>query len=216
MTPFLSIVVTGRNDNHNGDFDLRAEYAIRHNAALLTEAGIDYEYVWVEWNPLPHRPLFGDTVRCWVKRFRGYVVPPAIHNHWCDNPSIGVMQFLAKNVGIRRAQGTWILATNADTYLTPDLVTSVRSLQARDDVMFLAERIDFDAAACSGHANSTPKPFNICRRNESCRTCPRSATHQFKPATNPDRVWVGRARPYAVALKPVRVPASVMTASLIA
>jgi hypothetical protein len=141
--PLLSIVVTGRNDNHNGDFNTRAEYATRHNAALLKKYGIRYEYVWVEWNPLLDRPPFGETVRTWVENFRGYVVPPAIHNHLCDNPRIGVMQFYGKNVGIRRATGNWILSMNADTYLTNEVVGKLTQTPLSSNTFYLATRIDF-------------------------------------------------------------------------
>ena len=96
-TPFLSIILTGRNDNHNADFDRRAELAIRHNAALLAGHGVAAEWIWVEWNPLASQPLFAEKLKAWVAPLRTYVVSPAIHRHCCDNPHIGVMQFLAKN-----------------------------------------------------------------------------------------------------------------------
>jgi hypothetical protein len=144
--PFLSIVVTGRNDNHNGDFDLRAEYALRHNAALLNQTGLPWELVWVEWNSFENRPAFHTRIRQWIPSARAVVVPPAIHIHLCDNPSIGVMQFHAKNVGIRRVRGEWILSMNADTYLTPELLPRLLgNLQL--DTFYLAERVDFDSAA---------------------------------------------------------------------
>lgn len=141
--PLISIVMTGRNDNQNGDFELRAEYAIRHNAALLEKYGIEYEWIWVEWNSLPGRPLFGAAVRRMVRNFRGYVVPASVHNHLCDNPHIGVMQFFGKNAGIRRAAGEWVLSMNADTYLTDEVLSQLAAGSLRKDTLYLATRVDF-------------------------------------------------------------------------
>jgi hypothetical protein len=141
--PLLSVVMTGRNDNHNGDFDVRAEYAIRHNIALLDQFGLNYEYVWVEWNPLPDRPLFAVKIREWIKNSRAFVVTPEIHRHFCDNPSMGVMQFFGKNAGIRRARGEWILSMNADTYLTPEVLGKMHGDNLRKDTFYLATRVDF-------------------------------------------------------------------------
>jgi hypothetical protein len=146
VAPFLSLVVGGRNDNHNGDFDLRAEVALRHNAALLNQTGLPWELVWVEWNSFEDRPAFFTRIRPWIPSVRAVVVPQVLHNHLCDNPSIGVMQFHAKNVGIRRARGEWILSLNADTYLTRDVLRHFHG-NLQSDTFYLAERVDFDSAA---------------------------------------------------------------------
>ena len=51
-TPYLSIVVTGRNDDFGGDFNGRFFRALRFNHDELTRAGISYELVFVEWRPI--------------------------------------------------------------------------------------------------------------------------------------------------------------------
>lgn len=161
-TPFLSIILTGRNDNHNGDFDRRAELAIHHNSALLKKHGLAIEWIWVEWNPLADKPLFAEKLKTWVSPLRTYVVSPAIHRHCCDNPHIGVMQFLAKNVGIRRARGEWILSMNADTYLTDEVFAAGKK---DPDTLYLATRVDFD----SRHLNDSPgdlEQLNVVRTSE--------------------------------------------------
>jgi hypothetical protein len=152
----VSIVLTGRNDNHNGDFNRRAEFAIRHNAALLKAYGVDVEWIWIEWNPLPNTPLFAEILKSWIAPLRAYVVPPALHRNLCDNPHIGVMQFLAKNVGIRRARGEWILSMNADTYLTEEVVRGMKH-DLKVQTLYLATRVDFD----SRHLTEEPSSYPI-------------------------------------------------------
>lgn len=153
----LSLVISGRNDNHNGDFDLRAEYAIKHNTALLNSLSIPLEIVWVEWNPLPHTPLFASKLQLWHHNVKSFVVTPEIHNHVCDNPGIGVMQFHAKNTGIRRAQGEWILSMNADTYLTKEVLLPLSSDKLDPDLFHIATRIDFHSL----HLETPPSEYPI-------------------------------------------------------
>src|SRR4030095_9388187 len=51
MLPYLSIVITGRNDNFGGDFNQRLLAAAAYNHQLLSGAGVEYELVFVEWRP---------------------------------------------------------------------------------------------------------------------------------------------------------------------
>ena len=140
----LSIVMCGRNDDCNGDFDLRAKLAIQYNNSLLSKTDLDVEWVWVEWNPVPNRPLFHERFAEWGIDVQLNVVSEEQHARLCMNPAMGLMQFLAKNVGIRRAQGEWILSMNADTYLSDEIVdclTRIGELIPED--VYLADRINF-------------------------------------------------------------------------
>ena len=56
VPPFLSIVVTGRNDDFGGDFNGRFFRSLRFNHDRLTEAGISHEFILVEWRPIRNAP----------------------------------------------------------------------------------------------------------------------------------------------------------------
>ena len=60
--PYLSIVVTGRNDDLGGDFNGRFFRALRFNHARLAAAGVPHEVVFVEWRPLGGKPLLADLL----------------------------------------------------------------------------------------------------------------------------------------------------------
>ena len=45
MTPFLSIVVTGRNDGYGGDFNGRFLRTLAFNHDRLREHGVEHEFV---------------------------------------------------------------------------------------------------------------------------------------------------------------------------
>ena len=138
----LSIVFCGRNDNHNGDFDKRAIWAQSYNAKKCQDWNIEVEFIYVEWNPLPGKPYFSETLKEILPNLRTYVVPEEIHNDMCDNPKMGMLQFFAKNVGARRAKYENLIITNADTYLTDDVFARVRDKVVNDKTLYLYERVN--------------------------------------------------------------------------
>src|SRR5438874_9971581 len=58
--PYVSFVTWGRNDGYTPDYRRRVDRAAHYLAAQLDRAGIDSEIVFVEWNPVPDRPLLLD------------------------------------------------------------------------------------------------------------------------------------------------------------
>src|SRR5215831_8595095 len=113
QSPHLSIVVVGRNDDFGGDFNDRMMAAAEFNHRNLTERGITHEYILVEWNPIAGKEYLADLI---IRRFpwwhRRFVVDPAWHQKLSVNPKLVFMEFFAKNVGIRRARGRFVLTTN--------------------------------------------------------------------------------------------------------
>lgn len=134
--PRLSFVVTGRNDNYDGNFEERLIIALEHNIRSLPTA----EFIFVEWNPYLDRPLtseklkdyFGDSIKC-------FVVHPKYHKYYCSIDEF--LEYPAKNVGVRRAKGEFIGCINSDIIFCPDLVESLNdSLSA--NILYRATRID--------------------------------------------------------------------------
>ena len=159
----LSLVICGRNDNCNGDFERRASLALRHNEALLRRFQVSHEWVYVEWNPLPDRPLFADSLFNWVAPGMAYVVPAPLHRARCSHPHLGMLQFHAKNCGLRRARAEWILVVNTDTFLTEHLVRSIAGAPSlRHDTLYLADRLDIPRDGLNPDAPE-PFPFDFVR-----------------------------------------------------
>jgi hypothetical protein len=141
MTPQLSIVLVGRNDDFGGDFNGRMFAAAEFNHYHLEAAGIPHEYVLVEWNPIPGKPylaeLVGRRLPWWHQR---YVVDPAWHTRLSVNPKLVFMEFFAKNVGIRRASGRFILTTNTDIWLSREVTRTLPRL--RSHTLYRTIRVD--------------------------------------------------------------------------
>ena len=133
--PEITIIVVGRNDNYQGDFKARLETTLSWNLRQ-----IDGEAIYVEWNPIPERPSDAEWL---VKRFpnlRVYVVPPEIHESCSTNPNMPLMEYFAKNVGIRRARTPWICVMNADVAFGLEIINRLHCL--RKEYLYGTNRVD--------------------------------------------------------------------------
>lgn len=140
--PQISIVVSGRNDDYGGDFEGRFMAAYRRNCLELEKAGIEAEWIFIEWNP-PNENYLSYTLA--DKGFKCYVVDPDIHGVVCSSPQMEFMQFFAKNVGMRRASNPWVLVTNPDCVFGPKVLAEIaKGLDPL--IIYRAERRDIDPA----------------------------------------------------------------------
>lgn len=112
----ITLVVVGRNDNYGGDFRGRLrttlEWNLRHPFS---------EAIYVEWNPLPDRPSDAPWLVERHPQLKVYVVSAERHKRCCTNPNMPLMEYFAKNVGIRRATSDFICLVNADVLIGPDV-----------------------------------------------------------------------------------------------
>lgn len=135
--PRFTAVTVGRNDDYMPDFRQRLLATIDWNVKYLIS-----EFVFVEWNPPADRELLSLEL---TKRFdclRAYVVPAEIHSRLCENPNLKLLEYHAKNVGIRRAQSPWIISTNADAAVGLDSVNTLLNSELNTEVLWTAERFD--------------------------------------------------------------------------
>jgi hypothetical protein len=130
--PYLSVVVTARNDDHGGNLLGRMQVFVDAWIHQARRYGLDCELILVEWNPPAERPRLRDALR-WPEdpgpcRVRILDVPAEVHSRYRHAAALPLYQMIAKNAGIRRARGEFILATNIDVVFSGELVA------------FLAER----------------------------------------------------------------------------
>jgi len=150
--PFLSIVLTGRNDEYGVDFRARFLRTLAFNTKELSARGIPYEIVFVEWAPDPQRPLLVDTVLTAIpslrdsRTFRGIVVDRAYHDALSLNPRLEYLEFVAKNVGIRRAIGEYVLTTNCDVLFGRTVLDVLQERRLEPRVLYRAVRYDVKIA----------------------------------------------------------------------
>jgi len=142
----VALVVVGRNDDYMPDFYSRLRSTLAWNVKNLVS-----EPIFVEWNPPSNRNLLAFQLAKDIPSLKAFVVSNTIHNHICENKNLALMEYHAKNVGIKRAVSKWIIASNADIALSPGLISSCRNLVAsphcaEQNIALIAERVDIDWA----------------------------------------------------------------------
>jgi hypothetical protein len=148
-TPYISFVVTARNDDHGGNLLHRMGIFVR---ALLDQAkrhNLAAELILVEWNPPRNRPRLYEVLP-WPKEkgpcsVRVIEVSPGIHARFRHSDRLPLFQMIAKNVGIRRAQGRFVLATNVDILFSEELMEFLESRQLSTRFMYRVDRYDAPA-----------------------------------------------------------------------
>jgi hypothetical protein len=147
--PYLSVVVATRNDDHGGNLLDRTQIFLDGLAAQANRHRVDTELVIVEWNPPADRPPLVDVLR-WPdggEHFGARIVevPERIHRSLDHADRLPLFQMIAKNVGIRRSRGRFVLATNVDLLLGDRLMAFLARRQLREDALYRVDRFDVDA-----------------------------------------------------------------------
>ena len=170
--PFLSIVLTGRNDDYGVDFCARFLRTLTFNHRQLTARGVSFEIVFVEWAPATARPLLIDLTLDAIPElrggsaFRGIIVSQQYQHALSLNPRVDYLEFIAKNVGLRRACGRFVLTSNCDVFLGRRVidVLAERALESR--VIYRAARHDLKMAVDASRVEweMLEDPRNLERR----------------------------------------------------
>lgn len=120
----FSFVVTGRNDDYGGNMINRASTFVRVLYFLLDKYKIESEIIFVEYNPVPDKKyLFQELPKPKTKyvSLRGIIVPSSFHDRVKKN-KIPLLEYYGKNIGIRRAKGDFIIATNPDIVFSEEII----------------------------------------------------------------------------------------------
>lgn len=135
--PPIALVVVGRNDDYTPDFAQRLRATIEwHTRHLVSEV------IFVEWNPPADRELLSPELAREFPGLRAYIVSPEIHQALCSNAQVPLLEFHAKNVGLRRARSEWVITTNADAVFGMDTIYHILHAPLSEMVAWTAQRIE--------------------------------------------------------------------------
>jgi len=107
----ISAIIISRNDNYGGHLAERATYAI--NSAIATYDEVFY----IDWNSENHSLLYDIKDNLQLKgNLKHIVITPEIASILTNNDPQAqkCCEVLARNIGIRRATGDYIVSTNID------------------------------------------------------------------------------------------------------
>lgn len=138
----LTIIVSGRNDDYGQDFRGRLFQTALHNCALLSTAGVEFEYFLAEWNPRPDGPPLSEEFISTVPNARAVIIPADIHERYTLNPEIPFHEMPAKNAAIRRSKGDVVIVTNPDILFSESLVERIAEDDWNNRCLYRAHRIE--------------------------------------------------------------------------
>lgn len=142
----LSVVVTSRNDTHVERMEERTQAFVDCLYYLAEKFRTRIELIIVEWNPPEDRPRMENAFRFPVKHdyvsTRILTVSREIHDRYEWAQSLPLYQMIAKNVGIRRARGRFIAATNIDILFSEELFAQITSPALQSGAIYRSNRWD--------------------------------------------------------------------------
>lgn len=146
FNPYLSIIVACRNDSHRTDMKTLLHKVIQQWSSLCQKYHLAAEYLVVEWNPPTENPsikeiLLDAPVNEYFK-IRIITVSEKIHNKIDPQNILPLHQMIAKNTGIRRAKGKFLLCTNMDVFPDSLLIKEIANKKLRPGYYYRANRCD--------------------------------------------------------------------------
>jgi hypothetical protein len=143
--PLLSVVAVSRNDGHGGDMLGRMQHFVNGVITQCRKHELKAELILVEWNPPSDRPALDEALE-WPQDLgpvtvRIVTVPPDVHAQFPHSKNLPLFQMIGKNVGIRRARGRYVLATNVDILLDDETVIYLRD-QLTPGIVLRIDRYD--------------------------------------------------------------------------
>jgi hypothetical protein len=145
-TPYISLVVTARNDNHGGNLLGRMQAFVNSWLGQARRHNIPSEMIIVEWNPPPDRSRLAEALH-WPQELgpcqvRFIEVPPEVHRRFAHAEALPLYQMIAKNVGIRRARAPFVLVTNIDILFSSELARFLGERRLQAGRMYRMDRHD--------------------------------------------------------------------------
>ena len=146
---YLSIVAASRNDNHGGNLDNRMNAFIKSLAENCKKYEIPSELLLVEWNQIPNAKGLSDRLNLVSNEYLNSKIITVSRDHHLKLPNSDRLEFyqmIAKNVGIRRASGEFILATNIDVIINQKLYKIISQKKLQKKTIYRCNRhcIDYD------------------------------------------------------------------------
>ena len=146
---YLSIVATSRNDNHGGDLNKRTSAFLTSIYFQAKRTKLKVEVILVEWNPPQNKPLLNEILPKPIDNdyvsLKYIIVPKEVHDEYKNSPKIPLYQMIAKNVGIKRAKGEFILCTNIDIIFSNESFDELAKKELKKGTFYRANRCDIPA-----------------------------------------------------------------------
>ncbi len=147
--PYLSVVVATRNDNHGGNLLQRMQVFVTGLLEQARRFDLPGELIVIEWNPPAGQSALSQALS-WRSASEHFIVrivqvPREIHCRYAYAAQLPLFQMIAKNVGIRRARGAFVLATSVDLLFSDALMECLASRSLERRRLYRTNRYDVPA-----------------------------------------------------------------------
>jgi hypothetical protein len=142
----VSFVLVARNDNHGGGFLNRLQKGLDNLFRLSALFALDAEIVLVEWNN-PISALGLQDAIDWSQitlPVRIIRVPNNLHENIPESGNSPIFVCWGQNVGIRRAQGSFVLVSTADILYSESMISFLAKSPLDENYFYGAIRHDID------------------------------------------------------------------------
>jgi hypothetical protein len=163
--PDVSVVFAVHDPEYGGGLLARTQKHIDALIELANRYHLRAEIVIVEWNPRTDQAPFRESLR-WPDdlgsvSLRFLEVPADIHWTLPNADRIPIFEYIAKNAGLRRARGRFLLATNPDLLYSPALVRWLARAAHSAGTFYRVDRCDL--------SEDIPDDLTLSGRLRFCR-----------------------------------------------
>ncbi|MCB1068001.1 MAG: hypothetical protein KDK56_07425 [Simkania sp.] len=143
---YISIIAASRNDDHGGRLLERMQAFIDGVIAQSKRHRLPVELIIVEWNPPEDRPYLNEVLKVPTDKGGSAVriirVSKKLHDALDHSNNLPLFQMYAKNIGIRRARGDYVIATNIDIIFSDELFSYLKKRKLKPGVIYRVDRLD--------------------------------------------------------------------------
>ncbi|WP_048110757.1 hypothetical protein [Methanoregula formicica] len=160
------------------------------------------ELIIVEWNPLPDKASLKEALSWPVEReymvTRIVTVSPEIHATFKHADKMPIFQMIGKNVGIIRAKGRFILATNIDILFSDELIQFISKKKLKEGCHYRVDRVDVDTCVLMRRAKDNL--LSLCGKN-IIRYNKKYGTYDYRELKGAIPVFVKRTQDFVSRIK---------------
>jgi hypothetical protein len=166
MTTKVSFVIAARNDDYGGNFANRMRTSIRTLAELTERYSGMFELVIVEYDPPNEKPPLSSLLLGIPHThlpIRIVVVPRSFHERIAGSSKNPFLEYIAKNIGIRRSHGEFIVSTNPDIIFSAEIIKLLVTSKLDAHAVYRANRHDLWVRAID-ESLTTDSILRICTK----------------------------------------------------
>ena len=164
MNPYISFIVTARNDDYGYRFLFRMQNFVNNLSYLCEKYKLNSELIIVEWNPPKKNKKLYEELK--IRKNRDFLkvrfieVPENLHKKFKESDKFPLFEYIGKNVGIRRALGEFVLTTNPDIIFNENLIEFISKKQLDKKYFYRIVRYNLN--------KDIPKNFNASKVLDFC------------------------------------------------